>query len=59
MASDDLARLLVQARAVPMTSGQREAQRRSFAFGNVAIENPRVTRALVERVADEMAKGHR
>ena len=51
----DLAKLLLAARRHPMTLEQREAQRRSFAFGNASIENPRITRELVDRVADEMA----
>ncbi len=55
----DLAKLLLVARAHPMTPEQREAQRRSFAFGNASIENPRVTRELVDRVADEMARASR
>lgn len=29
-----------------------EAQRRSFAYGNAAIGNPRVTRELIDRIAD-------
>lgn len=47
--------LLEWARTVTMTPEEREEQRRSFAYGNAAIENPRVTRELVDRVADEMA----
>ncbi len=43
------------ARAVKMTPEQEEAQRRSFVFGNVAIENPLITREFVDHVADEMA----
>jgi hypothetical protein len=31
-----------------------DAQRRSFAFGNCAIENPRVTKELVARVDKEL-----
>jgi hypothetical protein len=37
-----------------MTAAEREAQRRSFVFGNAAIDNPDVTRELVDRAADEM-----
>ena len=33
---------------------EREAQRRSFAYGNCNIENQNVTREVVDRVADEM-----
>ena len=46
--------LMKHARSITMTPAQLEAQRRSFAFGNILIENPRVTRELVDRVADEM-----
>jgi hypothetical protein len=31
-----------------------EEQRRSFVYGNCAIENPLVTREMVDKVADEM-----
>lgn len=34
-----------------MSCAQRQRQRVSFAYGNVALSNPRVTRALVEEVA--------
>lgn len=50
----ELALLMKRARLVTMTPAQLEAQRRSFAFGNLRIENPLVTRELVDRVADEM-----
>jgi hypothetical protein len=40
----------------PMTPEDREAQRRSFAFGNISLSNPAVTRELVDRVADEMQR---
>lgn len=51
----ELDRLLEKARnAPPMTPEEREEQRRSFAYGNAAIENPGVTRELVDRVADGM-----
>lgn len=35
-----------------MTPAEREAQRRSFAFGNAAIDNPNVTREMVNEIAD-------
>ena len=34
----------------------KEEQRRSFVFGNCSIENPSVTRAMVDDVADKMEK---
>jgi hypothetical protein len=36
-----------------MTPAELEAQRRSFAYGNCAIGNPNVTRALVAEVAEK------
>jgi hypothetical protein len=50
----ELEQLVARARALVISPEQREAQRRSFAFGNVAMENPRVTRALVDARADEL-----
>jgi len=35
-----------------MTPDEREAQRRSFAFGNAKIENDRVTREMIDKAAD-------
>lgn len=36
-----------------------EAQRRSFAFGNASMSNPKVTREMVDEVADEMLENVR
>jgi hypothetical protein len=36
----------------PLTAEEREEQVRSFATGNIGIENPRVTRAVINAVAD-------
>ena len=41
-------------RAKSMTESEREAQRRSFVFGNVKIENDAVTRIMVDEVAEEL-----
>lgn len=50
----ELDALLERARQLPpMTAGQLREQRISFAYGNVAIENPRITREMVERLHDE------
>ena len=54
----DLETLVRRAREIPVTPEHREEQARSFVHGNVAIENPRVTRTLVDRAFDE-AKGRR
>lgn len=52
--TEKLNALLRQARSVPMTPAEREAQRRSFVYGNTAFENDRITRELVDKVADKM-----
>jgi len=46
--------LLEAAKNVVLTPEEKEQQRRSFAYGNVAIENPRITREMVDRAADEI-----
>ncbi len=53
--SDHLQQLLDAARKVPFTDEEREAQRRSFAYGNAKIENDRITREMVDEL-DELAK---
>jgi hypothetical protein len=50
--SEELARLLAEARSRPkMTRAEREEQIRDFAAGNVGLENPRVTRDVVDEAA--------
>ena len=39
--------LLEAAKKVVPTPEEKEQQRRSFAYGNVAIENPRITREIL------------
>ncbi len=48
-----LERLIERARKVEMTPEDQAAQRRSFAYGNSAFENPRITR---EMIAEEESK---
>jgi hypothetical protein len=50
----DLKKLVELARSVRMTGKQIEEQRRSFAYGNTAIENPRITRELVDQQAEAL-----
>jgi hypothetical protein len=51
----DLEALLAKARSLPpMTAAQLREQRISFAYGNLAIENPHITRDMVERAHDEI-----
>lgn len=47
-----LSRLVELARRVEMTPEQKEAQRRSLAYGNTALENDRITREMIDRQAD-------
>ena len=44
--------LLEKAKTVRMTPEQKEEQRRSFAYGNTKIENPRITREIIDEEAE-------
>ena len=57
--SEELRKLVEHARGRTMTPAEREAQIRSFAYGNLALEHPGVTRALIDRIADEQNIGRR
>jgi len=48
----ELDALIDQARTLEMTTAQVEAQLHSFAYGNCAIDNPCVTREMVDEIAD-------
>jgi|SwirhisoilCB3_FD_contig_61_1223070_length_315_multi_2_in_0_out_0_1 hypothetical protein len=52
----DLASLLEEAKKVQMSAADKEAQRRSFAYGNANIENERVTKDTVDSEAERL--GH-
>jgi hypothetical protein len=47
--------LLEKAQRITMSPGDREAQRRSFAYGNANIENEAVTRRVIDEVANRLA----
>ena len=49
--NDALRTLVDRSRALPMPAEEKEAQRRSFAFGNTHFENPLITREMVDRAA--------
>jgi hypothetical protein len=49
--------LIEAAKKVKTTAEQREAQRRSFVYGNTAFENDLITREMVDRQAEKLAKG--
>ncbi len=50
-----LKELIEATKAIKQTPEQREEQRRSFAFGNTAFENSRITREMIDRQADLLA----
>jgi hypothetical protein len=50
--SKELQDLIELARAAKMTPEQQEEQRQSFAYGNAAFENDRVTRETVRRASE-------
>jgi hypothetical protein len=52
----ELQELLNAAKDVKISSEQKEEQRRSFAFGNTNIENPRITREIVDKEADALKR---
>ena len=54
--SPELEKLLDKARRVQMTPEQAEEQRRSFAYGNTNIENPRITRKMVDEEAERLKR---
>ena len=49
-----LQHLLETAKEVVLTPEDKEEQRRSFAYGNTKIENPRITREMVDQAADAL-----
>jgi hypothetical protein len=54
--ADDLDQLIEAARTAEFTAVQREEQRRSFAYGNTKIENPRITRQTIDEQAAELER---
>ncbi|HUA00232.1 MAG TPA: hypothetical protein VMB02_07880 [Candidatus Aquilonibacter sp.] len=54
MTATELQQLLDAAKNLEFTPEQKEEQRRSFAFGNANIENPRVTREIVDEEAEAL-----
>jgi hypothetical protein len=51
-----LQELLEEAKKTIQTPQEKEEQRRSFAYGNTKIENPRLTREMVDREAEALNK---
>jgi hypothetical protein len=56
--TEKLEQLIEAARHARPTEEQMEAQRRSFAYGNTAFENPAITRELIDREAERLAAEH-
>jgi hypothetical protein len=56
--NDRLKKLIDASRGKVMTDAEKEAQRRSFAYGNAHIENERVTRQMVDEAAEKIGKSH-
>jgi hypothetical protein len=56
--TEKLKELLEKAKNIKLSPEQKEEQRRSFAYGNTNIENPRVTRETVDQAAEELKKAH-
>lgn len=54
--TDALKKLLDAAKSAEPTPEHREMQRRSFAYGNTAFENDRITREMVDRQAEKLAR---
>jgi hypothetical protein len=52
----ELDRLIELARNVSMSASDNETQRRSFAYGNAAFENPRITKEMVDQEAEKLKK---
>lgn len=54
--TDALKKLLEAAKTANPTPEQREQQRRSFVYGNAHFENELITREMVDREAEKLAK---
>lgn len=54
--NQNLEKLLEAARKISMSEGQKEEQRRSFAYGNTRIENKDITRETINQEAERLKK---
>jgi len=54
--TDALKKLLEAAKTAKPTPEHREQQRRSFVYGNTHFENELITREMIDREADKLAK---
>ncbi len=53
---DALKKLIEAAKTANPTPEHREQQRRSFVYGNTHFENSLITREMVDREAEKLAK---
>jgi hypothetical protein len=56
MVSKKLEALLEAAKTAKPSAEHLEQQRRSFVFGNTALENELITREMVDRQAEKLAR---
>ena len=54
--NDKLKELLEAAKKAQPSPEHREQQRRSFVYGNTAFENDLITREMVDREAEKLAR---
>jgi hypothetical protein len=54
--TDALKKLLEAAKTAKPTPEHREQQRRSFVYGNTHFENELITREMIDREAENLAK---
>jgi hypothetical protein len=54
--TDALKKLIEAAKTANPTPEHREQQRRSFVYGNTHFENKLITREMVDREAEKLAK---
>ena len=54
MSQEDLQYLIEEARGHHITEEERDAQIRSFAYGNTHLENESITRADIDKAVDSL-----
>jgi hypothetical protein len=52
---EELKKLIEVAKRITPSPEHREAQRRSFAYGNTAFENQLITREMIDKEAEKLA----
>jgi hypothetical protein len=56
MGNQALQELIEAAKKTTITEEEKEQQRRSFAYGNTNIENPRITRKIIDEEAERLKR---